>query len=241
MLTRRYASGKGVPASVRPSRGASALVRPHCDKVTARGHPVREHRDLSRAQGHLPEDDDVVAREHCRSDGRDVRREEGIQTLRTEDLRVVPGVNGLVELAITRIGPPGPSLGGGGGGAAVVNVDVNVDARALLAASLTRGSVAPPLTVRLYIVELSRPDVGVRVAVSDPADQVTLEGTRLFVGLRSSMVEVLIVDASIDSLNTMDTGVLIDAPDAPFAGDTELTVGGVVSGATLVAKTISTQ
>src|SRR2546425_12601601 len=66
----------------------------------------------------------------------------------------------LVEL-ITRIGPPGPSVGDGGGAAAVVNDQVKFAASALPATSFARGSAVPPLTVAGYGVENASPELGV--------------------------------------------------------------------------------
>src|SRR5438128_7900925 len=144
----------------------------------------------------------------------------------------------LVEL-ITRIGPPGPSVGDGGGAAAVVNDQVKFAASALPATSFARGSAVPPLTVAVYVFENASPKFGVSVAVgvSPPTD--TEAATRAPVGSRSSNVVVLTVAGSIISLNVAVTLVETATPIAPPAGVTELTVGGVVSGA-LGMKTTST-
>src|SRR5687768_9097888 len=77
--------------------------------------------------------------------------------------------NGLVLLASTRIGPPGPSSGGGGGGGVTVKEDVKFAASALPAVSFTRGSVAPPLTSTVYDAEYASGCAGVSVAVRTAA------------------------------------------------------------------------
>src|SRR2546422_8533219 len=66
----------------------------------------------------------------------------------------------LVEL-ITRIGPPGPSVGDGGGAAAVVNDQVKLAASASPATSFTRGSAVPPFTVAGYGFQKRNPKVRV--------------------------------------------------------------------------------
>src|SRR5438034_6683084 len=53
-------------------------------------------------------------------------------------------------------------------------------------------------------------------------------------GLRNSNVDVLIVAESIASLNVAVTAVVVATPVAPLAGDTPVTVGGVVSGVAVV-------
>src|SRR2546422_7661215 len=68
----------------------------------------------------------------------------------------------LVEL-ITRIGPPGPSVGDGGGAAAVVNDQVKLAASASPATSFTRGSAGPPLTVAGDVFPKANPELGGRL------------------------------------------------------------------------------
>jgi hypothetical protein len=46
----------------------------------------------------------------------------------------------------------------------VVNVEVNVVARALPAASLTRGSMVPPRTLTVNVLDAAKGEVGVSVA-----------------------------------------------------------------------------
>src|SRR2546427_9000716 len=83
----------------------------------------------------------------------------------------------LVEL-ITRIGPPGPSVGDGGGAAAVVNDQVKLAASASPATSFTRGSAVPPLTVAGYVFENANPKFGVSVAVGGSPPRLTQAGTK---------------------------------------------------------------
>jgi hypothetical protein len=52
-----------------------------------------------------------------------------------------------------------------GSAAVVVNDHVKLDAIALPAASLTRGSVPPPFTVAVYVDVAAKAEVGVNVAV----------------------------------------------------------------------------
>ena len=122
-----------------------------------------------------------------------------------------------------------------------MDVEVKLAASAFPARSFTRGSVAPPFTTTVYAVELRRTEEGESVAVREPADHVTLEGTTELSGARSSIVDVLIVAASIGSLNSTETVPFVEIPDAPFDGLTELTTGGVVSGPIEVTKITSTQ
>ena len=53
-------------------------------------------------------------------------------------------------------------------------------------------------------------------------------------GFRSSNDDVVIVVASIASLNVAMTAVVAATPVAPLVGDTLVTVGGVVSGVVVV-------
>src|SRR3954465_5758966 len=101
---------------------------------------------------------------------------------------------------MTRIGPPGPSVGDGGGAAAVVNVDVKLAARALLATSFTRGSEAPPRIVNVYVFENPRPKLGVNMAGGGLLTKDTGAETSGPGESRSSTVDVLIVAGSIASL-----------------------------------------
>src|SRR4249920_1478523 len=81
----------------------------------------------------------------------------------------------------------------GGGGAAVVNDQIMLVASALPAASLTRGSLAPPLTVAVYVVEVASAADGCSVTVFDALLYTALAATSAFAGVRSSIVEVEIV------------------------------------------------
>jgi hypothetical protein len=72
----------------------------------------------------------------------------------------------------------------------------------------------------LYLVENDNADVGLRVAVNVAADQLTFEEMRVF-PRRSWIVDVLIVEGSIASLNRTETVGLADTPDAPFEGEME--------------------
>jgi hypothetical protein len=56
------------------------------------------------------------------------------------------------------------TVGGVVSAATVVNVEVNVVARALPAASLTRGSVVPPRTLTVNVLDPAKGEVGVSVA-----------------------------------------------------------------------------
>ena len=91
------------------------------------------------------------------------------------------------------------------------------------------------------MAEYASGPLGWTVAVQLSLSNVTVAGTSVLEALRNSMVAVLIVDVVIDSLNeTVATAVA--ATFAAFAtGVTELTTGGVVSGAADVAQTTSTQ
>jgi hypothetical protein len=62
-----------------------------------------------------------------------------------------------------------------------------------------------------------------------------------FEGFRSSNVPVEIVDGFTASLNVAVTTVAVLMPVAPFAGDTDVMVGGVVSDGADVLNTTSTQ
>jgi hypothetical protein len=57
----------------------------------------------------------------------------------------------------------------------------------------------------------------------------------------NSIVLVEIVAGSMFSLKVTVTAVLTATPVAPFVGETDATVGGVVSEGTAVLKTTSTQ
>jgi hypothetical protein len=114
--------------------------------------------------------------------------------------------------------------------AAVVNDQVAFAASALPATSLTRGSVVPPRTVTMYVVETDSALLGTSVAVRDAALYDTVAGTSTFEGLRSSIVLVLMVLAVIASLNVTVTAAAVLTPVAPDAGVREEMVGAVVSG-----------
>ena len=66
-------------------------------------------------------------------------------------------------------------------------------------------------------------------------------GTSAFDGSRNSTVVLETVVAFTDSLNVAVILASAAMPVAPCAGNVEVTVGGVVSGAPLVVKTTSTQ
>src|SRR5689334_8531084 len=137
------------------------------------------------------------------------------------------------EIAVTVGGVVSP-------GAAVVNDQETLAASAFPATSLARGSVAPPLTVAVYVAEAASALLGVSVATSVEALYVTVAGTSAFDASRNSNVPVPIVVAFIDSLNVAVTTVATLTPVAPLAGDVVVTVGGVVSGPAGV-NTTSTQ
>jgi len=101
--------------------------------------------------------------------------------------------------------------------------------------------VLPPRILAVYCVEFARAVDGCRTAVRVAAVYETVAGTSTFDGLRSSKVAVETVLAFTASLNVALTGVLATTPVAPFAGLTDDTVGGVVSGPTDVVNTRSTQ
>ena len=106
---------------------------------------------------------------------------------------------------------------------------------------MARGSVAPPRTVAVYVVESDSDDDGWSVAVRVAGSYVTTAGTIRLDGSRSWKVLDPIVAASIASLNVAVTFESMPTEVAPFAGETAVTVGGVVSGAMEVTNTRSTQ
>ena len=88
--------------------------------------------------------------------------------------------------------------------------------------------------VTVYNVELASDADGVRVAVLVPALYETVAVINVLEALRNSIVEPLIVAAFIASLKMAETVALTDTPVAPFTGLTEVTVGAVISAATVV-------
>ena len=80
-------------------------------------------------------------------------------------------------------------------------------------------------------MELASAADGVTVAVFVPELYETTAVINVLEALRNSIVELLIVVAFIASLKMAETVVLTDTPVVPFAGATEDTVGGVISGA----------
>ena len=103
--------------------------------------------------------------------------------------------------------------------AAVVNDQVTLAASALPATSFTRGSVAPPRTVAVYVVAAASGLLGVNVAVSVAAVYVTVAAITAFAGSRSSNVLAPTVAGSIASLNVAVTVVATATPVAPMAGE----------------------
>src|SRR5437762_559695 len=115
---------------------------------------------------------------------------------------IVAGSIASLNVAVTtaaRLTPVAPLPGdvavtvGGVPSAPVVNDHEALAASALPATSLTRGSVPPPLTVAVYVVEIASGLVGVNVATKVDALYVTVADTNAFDESRSSNVVVLIV------------------------------------------------
>jgi len=116
------------------------------------------------------------------------------------------------------------------GAAGLVTV-VNVHTKAV-ASALPAVSVTPEVIVATYCVSTARLAVGVNVAVfpltlivppTGPPPPATSEKVALFSA-----------DGLIGSENVADTAAFRATPVAPFAGETETKVGGVVSGAPLL-------
>src|SRR3954468_4403889 len=99
-----------------------------------------------------------------------------VKSLRPSLRRISPEylVKGLPALPMTRMGPPGPSLGGGGGGAAVVNDHVRPVASELPAASLMELSA---MTAVVEALDAPTSEVGLRIARRVGASYETLAGT----------------------------------------------------------------
>jgi hypothetical protein len=74
-----------------------------------------------------------------------------------------------------------------------------------------------------------------------PALYVTVAATSAFAEFLSSTVLPETVDAFIFSLKVTATDTLFATPLAPFAGLTEVTVGGALSAGTTLSNTTSTQ
>ena len=72
--------------------------------------------------------------------------------------------------------------------------------------------------------------MGASVAVFELTSYETVADTSVLEELRSSIVEPLIVFASMSSLKTTETVEFVATPVAAFAGETEATSGGVISG-----------
>ena len=113
----------------------------------------------------------------------------------------------------------------------VVNDHVKFAASGFPARSFTPD--VPPFTVAVYVVELESVAFGRSVAVRVAPSYVTVEATTTFEGFLSSIVLVLTVAGSTASLNSTvrlaDPATFVEPP----AGETDVTVGGVVSGAVL--------
>jgi hypothetical protein len=142
----------------------------------------------------------------------------------TAEASVDAGVVGTVVTGQIEHGQPD-----GGAAAAVVNVH-DTGAIVLLAASLA------PDTLTVYTVLTANAADGVNVAVRVAASYVVAPAT----GDPPCGVTDITVELTA-SLNVAVAVVLTDTPVAPTAGVRPVTVGGVVSGATDVTKTTSTQ
>ena len=88
------------------------------------------------------------------------------------------------------------------------------------------GSVAPVVIVPTNRVLAAKGADGVNVAVAP--ESVTVPATAVLPGPFNVNVVVLIVPDAINELNVAVTVVLRTTPTAPFAGVTEMTVGGAV-------------
>jgi hypothetical protein len=97
--------------------------------------------------------------------------------------------------------------------------------------------VAPPLTVAVYVVPLASGELGVSVAVSVAASYATVAGT--LDGPCKVNELVVIVVGSMGLLNVAVALAPVATAVAPFAGATEVTVGGI--GPEEVVNTTSTQ
>ena len=94
--------------------------------------------------------------------------------------------------------------------------------------------VVPPFIVAEYTCKFASAPDGVSVTVRVVALYETVAVTSTFKALRSSIVEPLIVLAFIASLKTAEMLELTRTPVVPFAGVTDVTVGGVISPASVV-------
>jgi hypothetical protein len=70
-----------------------------------------------------------------------------------------------------------------------------------------------------------RVDVGVRVAVSDASSYVTVAGTTVPSGAKSTNVEVVIEDGAIERENNARTVVERSTDATPAVGETDVTFG----------------
>src|SRR5262245_49339778 len=102
-------------------------------------------------------------------------------------------------------------------------------------------SVTVPLTVTVYVVPFASGAVGAIVTVGVSPPRNTDAGTTAPAPLRSTIVDVLIVDDAIVLVKTTAIGAVTLTPVAPPAGTVELTFGAVVSGGGTVSNTASTQ
>ena len=79
----------------------------HRDQVATTGDPVGKHRDLSRIEWHITENNDVMTGKCPRSHVGDISNIKFIQTFRTQNLRIVACKNRFPEFEMMRTGPPG--------------------------------------------------------------------------------------------------------------------------------------
>ena len=93
---------------------------------------------------------------------------------------------------------------------------------------------APPVIVAVYTAEFDNADDGVRVIV--PVEVLTVAGTTMLEAFFNWNVVVVTVDAFTASLKVADTVVFTATPVDPFKGDTDDTVGGVLSAIAAVVK-----
>ena len=88
--------------------------------------------------------------------------------------------------------------------------------------------------VTVYVVEIVNAAVGVNVIWFD--DALTVAATRLLPASLNWKVEPVTVEAFTASLKLATADVLVPKDVAPFCGDTDVTVGGVLSMAAQVVK-----
>lgn len=115
------------------------------------------------------------------------------------------------------------------------------DSEKIAASPFPATSFAPVVTFAMRVVELGNALVGVNTAVRVAAVYPTAPGIKAPPDVFRKNVVVLIVAASIGSLNVTLTVALDATPVAPAAGVEEVIVGGVTSGIVIADVAVSAE